>query len=130
MRKILFTVLLACSALAHADDASSDERGAAQASYEDFQANYNSLLFSLNAHIAAMESDSADVYEGHQMCVDGNQLANLFQNNPRFAADFDKTYAPDVTFADSLKTWRETAQASKSECAKLKQAYDKLDLSL
>ena len=57
MRKILFTVLLACSALAHADDASSDERGAAQASYEDFQANYNSLLFSLNAHIAAMESE-------------------------------------------------------------------------
>lgn len=129
MRKILLTVLMACSALAHADDAS-DERGAVQATYDDFQANYNSLLFSLNAHIAAMEEDGTDVYATHQMCVDGNQLAQLFQNNPRFAANFDQVYAPDVTFAESLKSWRETAEASKSECAKIKQMYDKLDLSL
>ena len=64
------------------------------------------------------------------MCSDGAQLVNLFQNNPRFAAEFDKAYAPDLTFASSLKTWREVTANTQSECNTFKKAYDKMDLNL
>ena len=129
MRSILLSALLICAPLAHADN-SSDQRGAVQANFDDFQANLNSLIFSVNGHIQALENDANDAYEGHLMCSDGAQLVNLFQNNPRFAAEFDKTYAPDLTFAGSLKTWREITANTQSECKTFKKAYDKMDLNL
>ena len=129
MRSILLTALLICTPLAYADN-SSDQRGAVQANFDDFQANFNSLVFSVNGHIEALENDANDAYEGHLMCSDGAQLVNLFQNNSRFAAEFDKAYAPDLTFAGSLKTWREITANTQSECNTFKKAYDKMDLNL
>ena len=130
MRTLLLSLLLISAPLVHATDSSSDQRGAVQANFDDFQANYNSLVFSLSGYITSLEDDEADVYAGHQLCSDGQQMVNLFQNNARFAKAFDKTYAPDLTYADSLKMWQDTAQESQEGCAKLKKEYDKLDLSL
>ena len=120
MRSILLTALLICTPLVYADN-SSDQRGAVQANFDDFQANFNSLVFSVNGHIEALENDANDAYEGHLMCSDGAQLVNLFQNNPRFAAEFDKTYAPDLTFkpgAKSLQTPSPNARNSKKRMTK------------
>ncbi len=129
MRSLLLCLLLISAPFVHATD-SSDQRGAAQANFDDFQANYNSLVFSLSGYIASLENDEEDVYAGHQLCSNGQQMVNLFQNNARFAKEFDKTYAPDLTYTDSLKMWQDTAKESQEGCAKLKKEYDKLDLSL
>ena len=129
MRSLLLSLLLISAPFVHATD-SSDQRGAAQANFDDFQANYNSLVFSLSGYIATLEEDEEDVYAGHQLCSNGQQMVKLFQNNARFAKEFDKTYAPDLTYADSLKMWQDTAKESQEGCTKLKKEYDKLDLSL
>ena len=130
MRSLLLSLLLISAPLVHATDSSSDQRGAVQANFDDFQANYNSLVFSLSGYIASLEEDEEDVYAGHQLCSNGQQMVNLFQNNARFAKEFDKTYAPDLTFAGSLKTWREITANTQSECKEFKKAYDKMDLNL
>ena len=71
MRSLLLSLLLISAPLVHATDSSSDQRGAVQANFEDFQANYNSLVFSLSGYIATLENDEDDVYSGHQLCSDG-----------------------------------------------------------
>ena len=129
MRSLLLSLLLISAPFVHATD-SSDQRGAAQANFDDFQANYNSLVFSLSGYIASLEDDEEDVYAGHQLCSNGQQMVNLFQNNARFAKEFDKTYAPDLTYADSLKMWQDTAKESQEGCTKLKKEYDEVDLRL
>ena len=59
MRSLLLSLLLISAPFVHATD-SSDQRGAAQANFDDFQANYNSLVFSLSDYIASLEDDEED----------------------------------------------------------------------
>ena len=70
MRTLLLSLLLISAPLVHATDSSSDQRGAVQANFDDFQANYNSLVFSLSGYIASWKTTK-------QMCMQATNCAAM-----------------------------------------------------
>ncbi|WP_436898219.1 hypothetical protein [Acinetobacter gyllenbergii] len=94
--------------------------------YQDFKETFMFLIAKL-AENTGNDSQQDEVIDAHWACVHQNQIVKMFNNNQKYRKQFDQEFAKEyTTFDDTLKGFQKSVLETKSVCAEMKTAYDKI----